>query len=295
MRDSSRIRGLPADVIGRMRKLNAQASGSTPTPGPSASATPTPVGSPKGKEAEIVTIDPGAKARAAAERGGAIEPTLDEAGNLVAPPSRSTLKIQPGLSPWTVVLLEVVPDLVDPAWQTRHGTSLALLELLRSPNVSLSAPPAFLLSIARSLLSLLILDRFGDFVGDTVIAPVRETAGQALGVLLKYLPDHASYEVHSTLIEMVRQPWAKRGKATKEESGSILNEAGDKFRWEVRHAGLLGIKYEVAVRGDLLTRPAKLENGLDDVKPAVSGLLQGVVDTALLAYVKITFRGRLPD
>lgn len=272
-----------------MRKLNAQASGSgsTPTPAPSTSQTPTPAGSPKANGAEVVTIDPGAKARAAAaaSQGGAVEPVLDDAGNPISPTARLTLSMQPGLSPWTVTLLEVVPDLIDPAWQTRHGASLALLELLRSPNVSLSAPPAFLLSLARQLLSLLVLDRFGDFVGDTVIAPVRETAGQALGVLLKYLPEPAVFEVHSTLIEMVRQPWVKRGKQAKEEQATNHSE-GEKFRWEVRHAGLLGIKYEVAVRGDLLTIAPKLESNGEvegDFKPTVRGLLQDVVDAALLA------------
>jgi TATA-binding protein-associated factor len=258
-----------------MTKLNAQASGViTPT---ATSETPTPAVSPKPGQSETVTIDPGAKARAAAASGGAVEPTLDAAGNPIAPTSRLTLTMSPGLSPWTVVLLEILPDLKDQAWQTRHGTSLALLELFRSPNVSLSTP--FLLSIARQLLTLLVLDRFGDFVGDTVMAPVRETAGQALGVLLKYLPDEAVYEVHETLLDMVRQSWAKRGK---QQDGQERKE-GEKFRWEVRHAGLLGIKYEVAVRGDLLTGVAKHENGMGDVKPDVGSMLHDVVDVAIMA------------
>lgn len=208
-----------------------------------------------------------------------MEPTLDAAGNPVAPTSRSTLTMSPGLSPWTVVLLEILPDLGDQAWQTRHGTSLALLELFRSPNVSLSLPPPFLLSIARQLLTLMVLDRFGDFVGDTVMAPVRETAGQALGVLLKYLPDEAVYEVHATLLDMVKQPWAKRGK---QPDGQERKE-GEKFRWEVRHAGLLGIKYEVAVRGDLLMGGLKPEDGMEDIKPTVRGMLHDVVDAAIMA------------
>lgn len=216
-----------------------------------------------------------------------MEPELDAAGNPIAPSSsRSALTMRPGISPWTVVLLEIVPDLDDQAWQTRHGTASALLELLRSASVSLSTPAPLLLSIARQLLSLLVLDRFGDFVGDTVIAPVRETAAQALGVLLKYLPDTAVLEVHAALLEMVKQPWAKRGKQVDE---------ADKFRWEVRHAGLLGIKYEVAVRGDLLlsqkVEPAhggvKVE-AKEEIKPDLElgqgrGLLHDVVDAALLA------------
>jgi len=267
-----------------MRRLNAQASGSGTTSTPavtsnpaSGSVTPVPA-SPSGNPI-IVTIDPGAKARAAAIAGGAIEPTLDADGNVIAPTNKATLPLQEGQSPWAVVLLEITPNLSDPTWQTRHGSSLALLDLLRNPNVSNSVSPSFLTAIARSLLDVLVLDRFGDFVGDTVIAPVRETAGQALGILLKYLSDEAVLEVHQALLIMVRQPWARRGK---DPSGKERTE-GEKFRWEVRHAGLLGLKYEVAVRGDLLLPTVKSELvESEDVKPS-GGLLQDVVDAAILA------------
>jgi TATA-binding protein-associated factor len=268
--------------MGRMRRLNAQASGSTAAPA-AASATPTPLGSPirVDSKPDIVTIDPGAKARAAASSGGAVEPIIDSEGNVIAPTSKSTLSLREGLSPWSTVILEIVPNLRDPGWQIRHGSSLALLELLRNPNVTSTIPSPHLTSIARELLTLLVLDRFGDFVGDTVIAPVRETAGQALGILLKSLSEEAVLEVHQALLEMVRQPWAKRGK---DASGKERSE-GEKFRWEVRHAGLLGIKYEVAVRGDLLTNGGgvKAEGEGEGVKSEVGSLLHDIVDAAILA------------
>jgi TATA-binding protein-associated factor len=264
----------------RMRRLNAQASGSGTTPTPAATPNPgsgsvTPVPSSPSGNPNIVTIDPGAKARAAAATGGAIEPILDADGNVVAPTNKAALPLQEGQSPWTVVLLDITPNLSDQTWQIRHGSSLALLDLLRNSNVSTSVPPSLLTTIARHLLNVLVLDRFGDFVGDTVIAPVRETAGQALGILLKYLSDEAVLEMHQALLVMVRQPWARRGK---DPSGKEKTE-GEKFRWEVRHAGLLGLKYEVAVRGDLLLQSVK---GEGDVKPS-GGLLHDVVDAALLA------------
>lgn len=268
----------------RMRRLNAQASGSGSTPAATsapASGTSTPVAaeSPSSSNPNIVTIDPGAKARAAAASGGAIEPTLDADGNVVAPTKKATLPLTEGQSPWTVVLLNTTPNLSDPAWQIRHGASLALLDLLRNSNVSTSIATSLLTGIARHLLTVLVLDRFGDFVGDTVIAPVRETAGQALGMLLKYLSDEAVLEVHQALLVMVRQPWARRGK---DISGKERTE-GEKFRWEVRHAGLLGLKYEVAVRGDLLQAPARVKSEGEDVKPETRSLLQDVVDAAILA------------
>lgn len=51
--------------------------------------------------------------------------------------------------------------------------------------------------------------------------------------------------------------------------------------WEVRHAGLLGIKYEVAVRNDLFERVPKQEEGLPDI-PCI---LKDVVDAAILGSV----------
>lgn len=57
---------------------------------------------------------------------------------------------------------------------------------------------AWLEDIGLRLLCVLALDHFGDFIGDQVVAPVRETCAQALGIkfvlllrkpLYKYLFD----------------------------------------------------------------------------------------------------------
>jgi TATA-binding protein-associated factor len=207
---------------------------------------------------------------------------MDADGNAITS-NLPTLTMTSGLSPWVTILDEVEPGLVDPAWQARHGSALSVMEIVRY--VGSALPRSYLLDLGRSLLTLLVLDRFGDFVGDTVMAPVRETAAQALGVMLKYLDDPAIYEVHSTLVAMVRQPWAKRGK----EGANAAK--GEKFAWEVRHAGLLGLKYEVAVRSDLLGVGVKAEDG-EDVKPKIEengyttgppDLLKDVVESAILA------------
>jgi TATA-binding protein-associated factor len=63
-------------------------------------------------------------------------------------------------------------------------------------------------------------------------------------------------------------------------------ETGHSHVWEVRHAGLLGIKYEVAVRSDLFTEsPVKEEN--NDVDRSGLEVLRGVVDAAVLGYVDV--------
>lgn len=204
---------------------------------------------------------------------------MDADGNAITtkPPG---LALTPGSTPWIVVLDEIEPGLAMPAWQTRHGSAISVMEILRHAGSKL--PDFYLVDISRSLLHLLLLDRFGDFVGDTVMAPVRESAAQALGVLLKYLDPAAIAEVHSTLVAMVKQPWAKRGKEAANAG------KGEKFSWEVRHAGLLGLKYEVAVRKDLLVE-INMDSG-EDVKPDVSQnggkavtLLSDVLETAILA------------
>lgn len=52
--------------------------------------------------------------------------------------------------------------------------------------------------------------------------------------------------------------------------------------WEVRHAGLLGIKYEVAVRNDLFDEPSikQEDNSIDGEQ----NILRGVVEAAILGY-----------
>lgn len=259
-----------------MRKLNAAATGAPAGISPSPSGTPTPAPSPAKLEStdsgNVVTIDPGAKARAAAASGGAVEPTDQPAATL------PKISLEKGQSPWQAVLLDIVPNVSDATWQARHGANLALLEIIRSTPI----PDDFLLHVARSLLSLLALDRFGDFVGDTVIAPVRETAAQALAVVLKNLSLEGAREVHTSLMDMVLQSWTKRGR---EADGLPKNE---KFAWEVRHAGLLGLKYEVAVRTDLLEHmvAGKIEMDVDekpDVKATGVTFLQDVVSATVLA------------
>ena len=191
---------------------------------------------------------------------------MDSEGNAITNKT-DVLSLTPGQSPWSTVLLHIAPFLFDAAWQARHGSATATMEIIRHTGSSL--PQQLLPDLARALLQILVLDRFGDFVGDTVVAPVRECAAQALGVLLKFLDTATVIELHNAFVEMVNQSWAKRGKEAADAA------KGEKFSWEVRHAGLLGLKYEVAVRQDLLAS-AKVEEGMPN-------FLLDVVNTAGLA------------
>lgn len=78
---------------------------------------------------------------------------------------------------------------------------------------------------AIRLLCVLALDRFGDFVSDAVVAPVRETCAQCLGALLKLMNERGVMGVLRVLLQLLEQQ-----------------------EWEARHGGLLGLKYLLAVR-----------------------------------------------
>ncbi|KAK6910607.1 hypothetical protein I203_104639 [Kwoniella mangroviensis CBS 8507] len=286
-----RKKGNMVEEANKMRRMNEKASGSVPS-----STVPSPVSTPpeisgsapvksEDVKSEVITIDPGAKARAAAQAGsgGQVEPNVDADGNPIITSSVKVLSLVETQSPWTTVLSELSPQLHEPVWQIRHGSALAIMEILRSLGQSYATKEStYLLHLARQLLCLLVLDRFGDFVGDTVVAPVRETAAQSLGIVLKYIDINGVREIHNTLMGMVKQPWAKRGKAAEGLDRS------EKFAWEVRHAGLLGLKYEVAVRGDLLGS-IKDENVKmkTDIKPDLAvtelDILQDVVEAGVLA------------
>lgn len=96
---------------------------------------------------------------------------------------------------------------------------------------------AWLEDVAIRLLCVFALDRFADFVSDQVVCPVRETCSQTLGVVLQYMTANSVEKVHNNLLKLINQ-----------NDPSF----GGRSIWEVRHAGLLGLKYTVAVRKDLV-------------------------------------------
>lgn len=137
-------------------------------------------------------------------------------------------------------------------------------------------------ALAAKFLCVFVLDRFGDFVSDQVVAPVRETVSQSLAALLLHMPRRSVLHVHAILLQMIGQDGgsasqdqkptnAKGNGVAKGKDGKAGTGAGAVV-WEVRHAGLLGLKYEVAVRRDLF------EASEEDAK----GVLQGVVSAALI-------------
>lgn len=158
-------------------------------------------------------------------------------------------------------------DLFNARWETRHGAATALRELFKSHSsgagMATGQTAAQMAASHRRwqedavlrLLCVLALDRFGDFVSDQVVAPVRETCAQVLGAILKDLPEAGVRSTVGILLSLVHQP-----------------------EWEVRHGGLLGIKYMLVVREDLL--PAMLPVTIDQI---LAGLFDAVDDVGAVA------------
>lgn len=66
---------------------------------------------------------------------------------------------------------------------------------------------------------------------------------------------------------------------------AIASTPARKYFWQVRHSGLLGLKYLVAVKGDLIRgrrETTHINNEGDQADANAPYLLKGVVDAALL-------------
>lgn len=151
--------------------------------------------------------------------------------------------------------------------------------------------------LAAKLLCVSVLDRFGDFVSDQVmqtlrlpmsreltilkvVAPVRETVSQTLASLLLHMPRRSVLHVHSILLQMIRQDFSL-GATINTLPSTTKNDGALRERthvWEVRHAGLLGIKYEVAVRSDLV----QADDTKEESEPSNRKILRDVVDATVL-------------
>ncbi|KAI8979025.1 hypothetical protein BDB01DRAFT_852241 [Pilobolus umbonatus] len=151
--------------------------------------------------------------------------------------------------PFKLVCEHLCLDLFDPAWEIRHGAGIGLRSILKvhggGAGKKVGSDEAtndrlhntWLEDVAIRLLCVFALDRFADFVSDQVVCPVRETCSQTLGVVLQYMNPEAVKKVHENLLKLITQ---------------TDPAFGGRSIWEVRHAGLLGLKYTVAVRKDLV-------------------------------------------
>lgn len=147
-------------------------------------------------------------------------------------------------------------DLFDERWEVRHGSALGLRELIKTHGMGAGRVmnktreandannAATLEDLAVRLCTLFALDRFADYVNDTVVAPVRESGAQTLAALLIHLNTETIFKTFDCLKNLVLQ----------QQSVEL-----DLPRcWEAKHGGMLGIRYFVSVRTDVLLLHSEL-------------------------------------
>ncbi|CEH18076.1 snf2 chromatin remodeling protein [Ceraceosorus bombacis] len=222
--------------------------------------------------------------------------------------SRPTSLTSPdGEWPFKVLHSLLQGDLFAAKWEVRHGAALGLRSLYatqgsgggmclyNSSQSNVVGHEDWSNDAALRLACVLALDRLADFVFDHVVTPVRETAAQALAALLRHISKEGVEAVQRVLVDMVKQDWvvpASDPKFDVARQGSRRLDAGRRYKgyaWEARHSGLLGIRWLVSVRTDLLEAGqsandnVKKENaqGLTEHHGSPSDLLKRSVQVAV--------------
>jgi TATA-binding protein-associated factor len=159
-------------------------------------------------------------------------------------------------------------DIFDPNWEVRHGAAMALREVVRVQGAGAGRMVGktrqendalnrrWLDDLACRLVCVLILDRFGDYISDNVVAPIRETVGQTLGALLSHLSPRSVRLVYRCLYRIIMQKDLDL----------------DRPIWEVCHGGMIGLRYLVAIRKDVLLKYPLLMDGV------LEAVMKGLAD-----------------
>lgn len=149
-------------------------------------------------------------------------------------------------------------DMFDHSWEVRHGAAMGIRDVLRVHGAGAGREPGksketndalnrrWLDDLASRICCVFMLDRFGDYISDNVVAPIRETAGQALGALIQYMPTQSIKAVYRILESLVNQDKLE----TKQRA------------WQACHGGMIGMRYLVAVRHDVLLADQGLMDGV---------------------------------
>ena len=156
-------------------------------------------------------------------------------------------------------------DLRNPNWEIRHGAATALRETILHHGYEGGRTTAlseyennrnnavWLRKVARLLICVIANDKFGDFISDQVVAPVRETSSMALGSIIKILCPSDCHNIINILLILL-----------------------DQTEWQTRHGAILAVKYFLVARP-----PSESEsniNFLDCLFPGITKALNDPVD-----------------
>lgn len=142
----------------------------------------------------------------------------------------------------------LIKSLFSPNWEVRHGSTLGLREMMKfkfladsagrvagkSKSVNDMRNSSTLEDLVVRLLAIFAMDRFGDYISDTVVAPVRENAAQVLAAVLRQVNDSLECNIFKCLCDLIKQ------------------ENVSKPCWEAKHGGLLGLRYFVSIKPELV-------------------------------------------
>ncbi|KAI8915574.1 SNF2 family N-terminal domain-containing protein [Gorgonomyces haynaldii] len=179
--------------------------------------------------------------------------------------------------PFEGICEQLCLDLFSPQWEIRHGAAIGLRDIIKVHGngvgklVGLSKKDnerrheLWLEDVAIRLLCVLALDKFADFVGDQAIVPVRETCAQTLAVVMQYSsPKLALQVMEQGILKLLSH-------------ASLSLQDSKTGYWEVRHAALIGLKYWMAVRTDLLDQVLVGKDPKTDA-PAFTAIVDGLKD-----------------
>ncbi|GMM51207.1 DNA-binding ATPase [Starmerella bacillaris] len=151
----------------------------------------------------------------------------------------------PCVFPLKALCFQLTLNLFEPSWEVRHGALLCLREIIRvhgktagmvkgkSYKENEQLNNQWLENLACRFCCVFALDRFADYVADQAVAPVRESCAQALAALLLDIPESIARDTLSALNTLIMDP---------------MNTGV----WAACHGGMLGLRYFVTIRKDLI-------------------------------------------
>lgn len=179
--------------------------------------------------------------------------------------------------PLTNIANEYLDNLFNTSWEVRHGAAIALRDILRlqgkfagrrkhlSNTTNDKLNKLWLIDAALKASVVLVLDKFGDFLFDQVVAPVRENVAQLISCCIVNLSESSACLIMKLLIDMLQSP-----------------------NWETRHGGILGLKYSLNVVEKSITKKMLVEcfdpiykclaDPVDDVSAEAAAALVPVKD-----------------
>lgn len=195
---------------------------------------------------------------------------------------------------------DLLNNLMNDNWEIRHGATLGLRDLLKKHTFSISRLKKLssiendnrnklaLEDLITRILIIFTLDRFGDYVYDSVVAPVRESAAQTLASLIVHLTNE------NNNLDLLFKIFDNLKKLILQNNQIIKSDTGERKIWEATHGGLLGLRYFVSIKTDFIIQNNLLsdivniviftlnQNDDDDLKNVATNILIPITDQLIL-------------